>query len=174
MIKATAAVDPPIIENIPEQLTERPQWVCWCWEERNGEATKVLYTPGTERRAKSNDLKTWRTFREAVEAYEASEPMAYAGVGFVFCAVDPFVGIDLDHCRDPESGVIAVWAQRIVDRVQEGYIEISPSGTGVHIIVEGAVRDGRTRKEVHEKGKRVGRVEMYGHGKFFTVTGNVL
>jgi len=59
MIKATAAVDPPIIENIPEQLTERPQWVCWRREIRAGKSTKVPYTPGTERRASSTDLMTW-------------------------------------------------------------------------------------------------------------------
>ena len=41
----------------------------------------------------------------------------------------------------------------IIDRVQEGYVEASPSGTGVHIIVEGTVRDGRTRKDVHVKGR---------------------
>jgi len=148
--------------------------VCWCLEERNGELTKVLYTPGTERRARSNDLNTWRTFRKAVEAYEASEPMTYAGVGFVFCSADPFVGIDLDKCRDPESGNIAPWAQDIISRVQEGYVEASPSGTGVHIIVEGTVRGGRTRKKVCVKGEIVGQVEMYGHGKFFTVTGRGL
>src|SRR5918995_6188544 len=105
MIKATAAVDPPIIENIPEPLTERPQWVCWRLEERKGEMTKVPYTPGTLRRASSTDLMTWRTFSEALEAYQCSEP-PYDGIGYVFCSADPFVGIDLDKCRDPEDGEI--------------------------------------------------------------------
>ena len=45
---------PPIIENIPEQLTERPQWVCWRLEERDGRTTKVPYTPGTLRRASAD------------------------------------------------------------------------------------------------------------------------
>ncbi len=36
MMQASTAVHPPIIENIPEQLTERPQWVCWRLEERDG------------------------------------------------------------------------------------------------------------------------------------------
>src|SRR5215204_3522616 len=161
MIKATAAVDPPIIENIPEQLAERPQWVCWRREMRGGKPTKVPYTPGTERRASSTDLITWTTFEEALAAYEAAEP-PYDGIGFVFCGADPFVGIDLDDCRNPETGEISAWAQKIISRVQEGYIEISPSGTGVHIIVEGSVRDGGMRK---------GKVEMYGRGRFFTVTG---
>jgi primase-polymerase (primpol)-like protein len=174
VIKETTGEITLITEHIPERLTERCQWVCWCLEERKGELTKVPYTPGTTRRASSTDLMTWRPFEEALEAYEASEPMAYDGIGFVFCSADRFVGIDLDDCLDPESGQVAPWAQSIINRVQEGYVEISPSSTGVHIIVEGAVRAGRTRKKVHLRGKVVGQVEMYGHGKFFTVTGRIL
>ena len=175
MIKETTVVRPPIIENIPEQLTERPQWVCWRLETRDGKTTKVPYMPGTERRASSTDLLTWRTFEEAFAAYEAEEPMAYDGIGFCFSSADPFVGVDLDDCRDPKSGHIEPWALKIADRVQEGYVEASPSGTGVHIILEGTVRDGgRSRKKVHLNGEVVGEIEMYSRGRFFTITGVAL
>jgi putative DNA primase/helicase len=161
VLKEAIGVISPITENIPEELTERPQWVNWCLEEREGKQTKVPYTPGTLHRASSTDLMTWGTFSEALEAYERSEP-PYDGIGYVFCSADPFVGIDLDKCRDPESGEVTPWAQDIISRVQEGYVEASPSGTGVHIIVEGVVRDGGMRK---------GKVEMYARGRFFTITG---
>jgi primase-polymerase (primpol)-like protein len=164
VIKETTGVITLITENIPEQLTERPQWVCWCLETRGDKPTKVPYTPGTERRASSTDLLTWRSFREALEAYEAAGP-PYDGIGFVLSSADPFVGIDLDGCRDPKDGEITSWAQKIISRVQEGYIEASPSGTGVHIIVQGAVRDGGMRK---------GKVEMYSRERFFTITGVLL
>lgn len=106
----------------------------------------------------------WSTFKDALAAYEAAEP-PYSGIGFVFSSGDPYTGIDLDDCRNPETGAIAPWAQRIIDRVQEGYIETSPSRTGVHIIVEGTVRDGGLRK---------GPIEMYSRERFFTITGEVL
>jgi len=161
MIKAITVVDPPIIENIPAQLTERPQWVCWRLEMREGKPTKVPYTPGTERRASSTHLMTCAAFEEALAAYEAGEP-PYDGIGFVFCSADPFVGIDLDDCRNPQTGEVEPWAQKIVDTFAgEGYVEASPSGTGVHIIVKG------TQKE----GARRGRVEMYGQDRYFSVTG---
>jgi putative DNA primase/helicase len=169
MIKEATAVYPPVVENIPEEFTERPQWVCWRLEEREGKQTKVPYIAGTNRRASSTDLMTWRTFDQALAAYEAGEP-PYDGIGFVFCSADPFVGVDLDDCRDPESGAVAEWAQRIISRVEEGYIEASPSGTGVHVIVEGTARGGRAQKKVLPKGK----VEMYSRERFFTVTGRVL
>lgn len=161
---ATRRIDPPIIENIPEQLTERPQWVCWRLERRAEKITKVPFTPGTLHRASTTDLMTWRTFAEAIAAYEASEP-PYDGIGFCFCSADPFVGIDLDKCRDPENGEVTTWAQKIISRVQEGYVEISPSGTGIHIIVQGSVRNGGMRKD---------KVELYGRGRFFTITGEIL
>ncbi len=33
-------------DGIPEVLKNRRQWVTWIEEERNGELTKVPYTPG--------------------------------------------------------------------------------------------------------------------------------
>jgi putative DNA primase/helicase len=164
MTETITGANMPAIENIPEELTERPQWVCWRLEERDEKLTKVPYTPGLLRRASSTDLMTWSTFKDALAAYEAAEP-PYSGIGFVFSSGDPYTGIDLDDCRNPETGAIAPWAQRIIDRVQEGYIETSPSGTGVHIIVEGTVRDGGMRK---------GPIEMYSRERFFTITGEVL
>jgi primase-polymerase (primpol)-like protein len=126
--------------------------------------TKVPYTPGTLRRASSIDLMTWRSFTEAVGAYERSEPPC-DGIGFVFCGADPYSGIDLDKCRDPETGVIEQWARKIIDEVSEGYVEVSPSGTGVHIILEGVVRGGAVKK---------GSIELYSQTRFFTVTGRAL
>jgi putative DNA primase/helicase len=138
--------------------------VCWRYEERDEKRTKVPYTPGTLRRASSTDLMTWRTFSEALGAYERSEP-PYDGIGYVFCSADPFAGIDLDGCRNPETGEVAPWARKIISDASEGYVEISPSRSGVHIIVEGRVRDGGIRR---------GPVEMYSRDRFFTITGELL
>jgi putative DNA primase/helicase len=161
VIKETTTVNQPIADNVPEQLTERPQWVCWRLEMRDDKQTKVPYTPGTERRASSTDLLTWRTFEGALAAYESGEP-PYDGIGFVFCSADPFVGIDLEDCRNPQTGEVESWAQNIIDTFSaEGYVEASPSGTGVHIIVRG----------VQKEGARRGRVEMYGQDRYFSMTG---
>ncbi len=160
-MKISTAIKPPLIENIPEQLTERPQWVCWRVVEREGKKpTKVPYTPGTERRASSTDLMTWRTFREALDAYEAGEP-PYDGIGFCFCSADPFVAVDLDDCRDLETGNVAPWAQKIIYSFSEAYVEISPSGTGIHIIACGVLKEGVKTKNV----------EVYGQDRFFTISG---
>jgi primase-polymerase (primpol)-like protein len=74
------------------------------------------------------------------------------------------VGVDLDNCRDADSEEVAPWAGEIVERL-DSYTEISPSGTGLHVLVEGELPAGRNRR---------GDVEIYDRDRFFTVTGTHL
>ncbi|WP_246279780.1 hypothetical protein [Natronomonas salina] len=84
------------------------------------------------------------------------------GVGFVFTDDDPFVGADLDDCRDPDATTTAAWADDIIETL-DSFTEVSPSGTGVHVLVAGSLPEGRNRK---------GDVELYETARFFTVTGD--
>ena len=138
-------------ENIPEELRQRAQWVV--------HKEKVPYIAGGVGRASSTDSLTWRTFEEAVQALQTGR---YDGIGFVFSSGDPFAGVDLDNCRDPETGELEEWAQKTI-KVLDGYTEVSPSGTGVHIIVRGKAPN-----------KKRGQVEAYSSERFFTVTGEML
>jgi putative DNA primase/helicase len=157
--KATPEGTAELLENIPEELRQRSQWLVWKLEDRDGKLTKVPYIAGGVGKASSTDSLTWRSFEEAVQALETGR---YSGVGFVFSSGDPFAGIDLDKCRNPETGEIEEWAEKIVAAFG-GYAEASPSGTGVHIIVRGKAPN-----------KKRGRVEAYSSERFFTVTGGVL
>jgi primase-polymerase (primpol)-like protein len=156
MIKETTGI---LAENIPEELTELEQWVCWRYEERDNKLTKIPCTPQGGR-ASTTDSLTWAAFDVALKASRDHD-----GIGFVFTSGDPFAGIDVDKCRDPETGDVAPSAQKILDRVQDGYLEISPSGRGIHVIIRGDVRGGGIRR---------GPVEMYSRGRYFTITGRVL
>src|SRR5829696_6352880 len=137
------------------------QWLVWRLEERNGELTKVPYTPRTGQRADSTAPDTWDGYEEAVSA---CKDHSYAGIGFVFTPEDDLCGVDLDRCLDPETGEIEGWVQEVIGELNS-YTEISPSGTGVHILVRGELPAGRNRK---------GRFEAYDRGRYFTVTGKHL
>lgn len=144
--------------NIPPGLRELPQWVPWNLVERDGaeKPTKLPVNPHTGGAASSTNPATWGTFQTAMEYQQAD------GVGFVFTPDDPYVGIDLDGCRDPETGQLTAEASAIVERLNS-YTEVSPSGTGLHIIVRGELPPG---------GRRKGGVEMYQTGRYFTMTGD--
>src|SRR3954467_4255354 len=91
--------------NIPAELRGRPQWVAWRLEAPPGSerVQKMPIDPKTGRHADTTRPATWGTFEQAV-AY-AQRP-GHNGIGYVFSPNDPYTGIDLDHCRNAETGVI--------------------------------------------------------------------
>ena len=137
------------------------QWVCWRPEVRDGKPTKIPYSPLTGEKASSTNPETWAYYPEALEAYKER---GYGGIGFVFTPEDDLCGVDLDGCLNPETGEIEGWAQEIIEDL-DSYTEISPSGTGVHILVRGELPHGRNRK---------GKFEAYDAGRYFTITGRHL
>ena len=81
----------------PEELRALPQWVARGREPGD----KVPVDPRTGRNASVTDPTTWGTFTEAQAAVRQFD---LQGVGIVFTAKDSFVGVDLDKCRDPQTG----------------------------------------------------------------------
>lgn len=147
-------------DKIPYELKELDHWCCFKIEKvDNGRLTKRPYNPNTNEMAKSNDESTWVSFEDAV-----TQSVNYDGIGFFFKA--PYVGIDLDKV---ESEIEQYLEQPDTDNiigefinVLETYAEISPSGTGIHLITKG---------ELPPRGRRRGNVEIYDTGRFFTMTG---
>jgi putative DNA primase/helicase len=148
-----------LLENVPEEMRQYRHWVVWKLEERDDDLTKMPYIAGGVGKASSTDSRTWRSFEEAVQALETGR---YSGVGVVFSSGDPFAGIDLDKCRDPETGELEEWAAKAVE-VFGGYAEVSQSGTGVHIIIRGKAPN-----------KKRDKAEAYSLERFFAMTGRVL
>jgi putative DNA primase/helicase len=147
--------DPTILQNIPVSLRGSPQWVAW-------KGDKIPVDPKTGRNAKANDPETWGTYRESLKYFRENDEIM--GIGYQFSADDAFAGVDLDKCRDPETGKIEPWAQEIIERLNS-YTEVSPSGTGIHIILIGKVPPGGNKKD---------KIEMYSQTRYFTVTGDHL
>jgi len=144
----------------PGELRTADQFVCWREEDRDGDITKVPYSVHGGR-ASSINPKTWAPFEAAIDY---AEEHSMSGIGFVFTEDDPYAGIDLDKCRDSETGEIDQWARKIVNAL-DSYTEISPSGTGLHIFVKATLPGHNNRK---------GPLEMYESGRYFTLTGEHL
>jgi putative DNA primase/helicase len=149
---------------IPARLCALPQWVCWRaeWKEERGKYAKVPLDPKTGREARSNNPATWGTFEEAVSCF--NKDPALHGIGFVFSAQDPFTFVDLDDARDPKTGELGDWAAEIVNGLNS-YTEVSPSGTGLRIIIDA---------EPVGSAKRRGKIEIYSFGQYATITGNAI
>jgi primase-polymerase (primpol)-like protein len=148
-------------------LRELPHWVCWRYEVREGKWTKPPVNARSGRLADITSPSTWSTYSEAFDTYRRC---GYDGIGFVVHKkteehADPFVVLDLDHCRDPQSGSIELWAQEIIDALAS-YTELSPSGTGIRVIVRGRLPEGARNRKDH--------FEVYESSRYVTITGQVL
>jgi putative DNA primase/helicase len=160
---ATVTLSPCPISALPQELQPFPQWVAWKYVPRKGrpKPAKVPINPRTSQNASPTDPTTWATVEKALDRCVRDN---LAGIGFVFTAEDPFTGIDLDNCRNPVSEEIAPWAVRIVEALQT-YTEISPSGTGLRLILKG---------KLPPRGRKKGNIEMYDDKRFETITGQHL
>lgn len=159
-------------------LADRDVWVGWRTEARDGRATKIPFDPRTGQPAKSDDSRSWATCREA-EFWAIKE--RGDGVGIMSCPVGDasLAAVDLDACRNTDTGDIAPCAQEIIDRLGT-YAEVSPSGTGVTAFFAIANADLSAVEELFEGkhgrafknggGDHPPAIEVYRGRRFFAVT----
>ena len=150
---------------VPAVLRRADAWLCWRAEVRDGRPTKVPTSPDTGRDTDATAAR-W-TFDQAVAG---AKTHGLDGVGF---ALDgdhglDLVGVDIDHCRDPETGEIHPGALEIV-RALDSYAEVSPSATGLRVFVLGTKPGPRCKRAGAFDGFEV---EVYDAGRYLTVTGH--
>lgn len=123
-----------------------PRWIRWS-------ATKVPLTADGRAASSTNPL-TWCDYDTAAAS------TAGVGIGFVLSPADRIVCVDLDHCLDGR-GRPKRWAEDLLADVPATYVEVSPSGDGLHVWGFGDI----------DKGRKSSGVEVYGSGRYLTVTG---
>jgi putative DNA primase/helicase len=154
ILRPTALIVDP--NGIPESARREPRWCLWRYAFVGGDWKKPpfrLDDPQTE--AGVNDPLGFGAFDDALRIYQNG---GFDGVGFRLG--DGWAGIDLDGCRDAATGELSAFASGVL-RELNSYAEVSPSGTGLKIFVRAWPGKNHSRKGL----------EVYGHGRYFTVTG---
>ena len=159
------------INNVPDDLQNEVCWVLWRLIHRNGKPVKLPWSV-YDQAASSTDPATWAAFDSVVMKFREGY---HAGIGFVFTEDSPFCGIDLDGCRNPQTGEIDQWAIPWINALNS-YTEVSPSETGVKIFCRSTLH----LKGINQKldlpnryGKEPG-IEVYTSGRYFAVTGQMV
>ena len=146
-------------DRIPQVLRDRPYWCFW--------REKKIPTRLADGAVQNGSIKApsdWQTYHEAVERYHAHKGW---GIGMLLNG-DGLVAIDIDGCvhdGEPSPESLAVMRDHGV-----GYVEFSPSGTGLHGYGFADLRRiQKTRFTLCDI-----KVEIYSHSRFMTVTGHVV
>jgi primase-polymerase (primpol)-like protein len=134
----------------PAELRARNRWVRF-------DATKrPLRVSGTL--AASTKPSTWSTYGEAATSSVG------VGVGFVLNG-DGIVCVDIDHCVTGNR--LASWAADLLEGCPATFMELSVSGTGLHVWGTAPSVD-RGRKIAVDDGQQF---EIYGTSRYIAVTG---
>lgn len=157
--------DHALLLNLPAHMRAMQQWLLWRFEKYEGDKKprKVpYYVSGRKRRGaqgSAEDRDELRVFDVAMAELQRGR---WDGIGFAFLPGDGLIGIDIDGAID-EHGVVSERCQAIIDACAS-YTEYSPSGRGVHIIVQGTTKT--------FKDNRIG-LEVFCGAQFFTCTGRM-
>jgi hypothetical protein len=149
---------------VPQKMREAKRWLLWRSEKdkHNSSVSRKIpyYADGTHRRGTldtEDDLQRLVTYDVAVQSMSEG---GFSGLGFALGRDGEgyWQGIDLDDIKEHKNDSLA---ERL-----PGYVELSPSGDGVHAIGYGGYFRGKNRSG--EQGW-----EYYSRAKYFTFTGNV-
>lgn len=151
-----------VIKRVFQWLCEQRRWVCYrkVWDEGRQKYSKIPINPHTCGNAKSNDPNTWGTLEQALGCMNTCSNIA--GVMLALSPNDDLVGIDIDGCGSEQKWSLLA---REIMQAANSYTEISPSGTGLRILLRGELPPGRRKNSQNG-------VEMYDSGRFLTITGN--
>lgn len=140
---------------IPVQLQRLDRWVCWRKAARAGRFTKLpIQLNG--RNASSTDPVTWASYKEATHVKIGD------GIGFV---LGGGIGcVDLDHCLIDDG--LTPGAEKVLAALPATYVEVSPSGDGLHVWLRMPASRGRVFDVAGQP------VEVYppDSGRYVTVT----
>ena len=168
-----AGMMPINVDAIPAELRASNQWVLWRYEDREGKPTKVPFNRNGAQ-AKSNNPATWGSFNEVLGKFERG---GFEGIGYVFSPEDDFFGIDLDACRNAETGELTTWASEIIGAVGS-YTEVSPSGYGVKLVARGKLpagsRNVKKLKDVPTFSTKAPEIAIFDQKRFWCLTGHRL
>lgn len=144
--------EPRPYERAPDELKTYNQWVNWRWEENR----KVPVNPFTLGNAGVNWANTWASFDIAQTAADHFN----FGLGFVLTEDDQYTVVDLDDCVG-ERGNVSPETRYILDLLC-GWVELSPSETGLHIWV----------RNEHPVNRRTHGIEVYSSARWISITGS--
>lgn len=144
-------------------LCDYPQFVLYIVRPRpgkTGKTDKFPINPTTGRAADPTDPATWLTLEAAQKRVTAG---IGEGVGFVFTRNDPFFFLDIDEAYANQSW--SADATALCSQFPGCFIEVSHSGTGLHIIGSAPLIPPHGTR-CNSKG-----LELYSHGRFVALTG---
>ena len=153
---------------LPEEMIKLKRFIGWRKEELNGKVAKLPFSLIDGKANDWNQLERWITFSEAKTM---NEPL-----GFVLVEEDKIFCVDLDHAI--QGGKLTPMAKEVIESFTGTYMELSQSGKGIHIFVQGTIPDNLNLSsrgiEIYKKNRYIALTGNIGDGSFFPKSNKLL
>ena len=138
------------------------QFLCYRldWDEAKQKNKKTTVDPWGGYAVDAHDSTHWLDALAACERAAALGPRF--GVAFTLTTNDPFFFVDIDNCATPAGW--SAQALEVAGWFPGAAVEVSQSGTGLHIIGSGIAPEHRMRDDARG-------LEFYTEGRFIALTG---
>lgn len=110
-----------------------------------------------------NDADRLMTFEGALD--RLSSRRSADGIAYAFQQDGPFVGVDFDDVRDPETGQVESEVEELIFELNS-YTEVSSSATGLHVLLTGE----RDQRYLTKGDIGTGHLEVYDSNRYFILT----
>jgi hypothetical protein len=161
------------LRNLPAELQAYSRWVVWKSHPTKGKVPfDAAASNGSRMCAKADDPSTWTTFETALSVADVLSGNDYDGIGFMLHDT-PLVGFDFDGCVQNET--VEPFVLEILKQLGNPYCEFSPSGSGLHAIVEYPAALPAGKRKFLNKSKGKYGIEVYSGsegGRYLTMTGD--
>ena len=173
-------------DNIPERFVQKDRWLNWMYSDSGAKRAVARWVRGEHKPIKNYKQET-TSFEEASK-YTDWEPYHVArvsndgwgnSIGLFFllpveASDDGITFIDLDDVRNPDTGALHPTAIEIIDRA-DSYAQISTSGTGIHVFVNGRLPDEYQTIQADLESTDDfpdAEIEVYDHDRLVAMTGD--
>ncbi len=153
----------------PGDMTRYDQWLLWKPEPDGRKVPRAPFETGDDRFVSAMDPANQTSFEIALESLESRSDANY-GLAFTLTETDPFVLIDYDDARDPETGEISPMVRQHIEDA-ESYADISTSGTGVHLLIKGELAED-VQAVIADLPDHNLSIEVYDQDRFVVMTGD--
>lgn len=117
-------------------MKEYAQFVVWVLRIKDGKQIKVPVNPTSGEFINAHNPVNWIDYKTA-QSYAAMGK----NIGFMLTHDDPFFFVDMDNCLQEDGQTWSPLALEICGLFPGAYVEVSQSGTGLHIIATGVPPD---------------------------------
>lgn len=164
--------DATVVSNtthFPACLTSSDRWMTWKATEDQRKVPRAPWDGSVDAFASAMDADNWRSHETAREYVEMLD--GFDGLTFSLQDGDGLTLMDYDDVRNPDTGEVLPEVADHIERVG-GFAQVSTSGTGIHLIIEGELPEDTRSLVIDLEGHPDAELEIYDGDRFIAMTGD--